>query len=151
PSGAAPSTTPKPSAGPSRSPGPSRTPGATNTPGGSTTNTGTGIGPFVVIAFVLFVGLALLVYAVARRAPRRPMHPDQAWGSLARLASRVGLGPRPSQTVYEYAGALGDAVPAARLELTTIARAKVEVAYGRAELGGDRMKRVAEAYQRLRF
>jgi hypothetical protein len=79
------------------------------------------------------------------------MHPDQAWGSLGRLAGRFGLGPRPSQTVYEYAGALGDAVPDARLELTTIARAKVEVAYGRRDLGSDRLQRIAEAYQRLRF
>ena len=37
------------------------------------------------------------------------------------------------------------------LELTTIARAKVEVAYGRHELGSDGLRRVAEAYQRLRF
>ncbi|HJP88408.1 MAG TPA: transglutaminase domain-containing protein [Candidatus Limnocylindrales bacterium] len=151
PTGVAPSTTAKPSAGPTRSPGPARTPGATARPSGNTTSTGSGIGPFIAIAVVLFIGLALLAYAVARRAPRKPMHPDQAWGSLARLAARIGLGPRPSQTVYEYAGALGDAVPEARLELTTIARAKVEVAYGRAAIGSDRMKRVAEAYQRLRF
>jgi hypothetical protein len=79
------------------------------------------------------------------------MHPDKAWGSLASLATRFGLGPKPSQTVYEYAGALGDAVPGARVELTTIARAKVEVAYGQRDLGVDRLKRIAEAYQRLRF
>jgi hypothetical protein len=79
------------------------------------------------------------------------MHPDKAWGSLANLARRVGLGPRPSQTVYEYAGALGDAVPAARFELTTIARGKVEVAYGKRALEPDRLRRIAEAYHRLRF
>jgi hypothetical protein len=79
------------------------------------------------------------------------MHPDQAWGSVARLAARVGLGPKPSQTVYEYAGALGDVVPAARIELTTIARAKVEVAYGKRDLGADRLRRIAQAYHRLRF
>jgi hypothetical protein len=79
------------------------------------------------------------------------MHPDQAWGSLGRLAARFGLGPRPSQTVFEYAGALADEVPAARIELTTIARAKVEVAYGRHELENDRLKRIAQAYHRLRF
>ena len=79
------------------------------------------------------------------------MHPDQAWGSLAGLAARFGLGPRPSQTVYEYAGALGDEVPTARVELTTIARAKVEVAYGRRDLGPDRLQRIAQAYQRLRL
>jgi hypothetical protein len=46
---------------------------------------------------------------------------------------------------------LGDAVPAVRVELTTIARAKVEVAYGRQALETDRLRRIAVAYQRLRF
>ena len=79
------------------------------------------------------------------------MHPDQAWGAVAGLAARFGLGPRPSQTVYEYAGALGDEVPMARVELTTIARAKVEVAYGKRDLGADRLQRIAQAYHRLRL
>ena len=150
PTGAPPSATPKPSAGASGSPGASRTPAPTRGPIVTSPSSG-GIAPFIVIGVILAIGVALLAYAVARRAPRKPMHPDQAWGSLARLAARVGLGPRPSQTVYEYAGALGDAVPDARLELTTIARAKVEVAYGRRDLANDRLKRIAEAYQRLRF
>jgi hypothetical protein len=79
------------------------------------------------------------------------MDPDVAWGSLGRLAARFGFGPRPAQTVYEYAGMLGDAVPAARVELSTVARAKVEVAYGRHELELDRLRAVGEAYRRLRF
>ena len=128
-----------------------RTPGPTLSPGSGGPTPGNGVGPFIAIALILLVGLVALIYAVARRTPRRPMHPDQAWGSLARLAARIGLGPRPSQTVYEYAGALGDAVPDARVELTTIARAKVEVAYGKRDLGSERLRRIAEAYQRLRF
>jgi hypothetical protein len=125
---------------------------ATLAPGGVVTpTTGTGIGPFIAIAIILLVGVGALAFAAIRRTPSRPMHPDQAWGSVARLAARFGLGPRPSQTVYEYAGALGDAVPGARIELTTIARAKVEVAYGKRDLGSDRLRNVAIAYQRLRF
>jgi len=112
---------------------------------------GTGIGPFIAIALILAVGIAALAFAAYRRTPNKPMDPNVAWGSVARLAARFGLGPRPSQTVYEYAGALGDAVPEARIELTTIARAKVEVAYGHRDLGTDRLKRIAQAYQRLRF
>ena len=112
---------------------------------------GTGIGPFIAIAMILLIGLGALAFASYRRTPSKPMHPDKAWGSLSRLATRFGLGPSPAQTVYEYAGALGDAVPAARVELTTIARAKVEVAYGRRDLGNDRLRRIAEAYHRLRF
>jgi hypothetical protein len=129
-------------------------PEPTDPGGGTTTPTdspGAGIGPFIAIAIILALGVAALAFASYRRTPNRPMHPDQAWGSLARLATRFGLGPRPSQTVYEYAGALGEAVPAARVELTTIARAKVEVAYGKRDLGSDRLRRIAEAYHRLRF
>lgn len=140
PSGPAGTFTPRTFAPPSAGPG---------APGG--TSSGTSIGPFIAIALILLIGLGALVLAALRRTPSKPMHPDQAWGSIARLASRLGLGQRPSQTVYEYAGSLGDAVPAARVELTTIARAKVEVAYGKRDLGSDRLKNIAIAYQRLRF
>ena len=121
-------------------------------PGGSgaTGDGGTSSGPFAVIAVLLLVGGAALASAAWRRGPR-PMHPDRAWGSIARLAARFDLAPRPSQTVYEYAGALGDAVPAVRPELSTVARARVEVIYGRGELGVDRMRAVAEAHRRIRL
>ena len=123
-----------------------------NLGGGPTSPTGTGgAGPFIAIAVILVIGVLALAYVAIRRAPSKPMHPDKAWGSLARLAARLGLGPRPSQTVYEYAGALGDEVPAVRVELTTLARAKVEVAYGKRDLGADRLRRIAEAYHRLRL
>jgi transglutaminase-like putative cysteine protease len=133
---------------------PSRNVPTFGTGGGGPTdpsNTSTGIGPFIAIALILLLGVGALAFAAMRRTPSRPMHPDQAWGSVAGLAARFGLGPRPSQTVYEYAGALGDEVPTARVELTTIARAKVEVAYGRRNLEPDRLKRIAQAYQRLRL
>jgi transglutaminase superfamily protein/uncharacterized protein DUF4129 len=112
---------------------------------------GAGAGPFIAIAVILVIGVLALAYAAIRRTPTKPMHPDKAWGSIARLAARLGLGPRPSQTVFEYAGALGDEVPAARVELTTLARAKVEVAYGKRDLAPERMRRIAEAYHRLRL
>jgi transglutaminase-like putative cysteine protease len=143
--------TPKPSLRAPGASGPGVPTFATGGGGGSTQDTGAGIGPFIAIALILLVGFGALAFAAVRRTPRKPMHPDQAWGSVSRWAGRIGLAPRPSQTVYEYAGALGDSVPAARVELTTIARAKVEVAYGRSELGADRLHRIAEAYQRLRF
>ena len=150
PSGSVAPSTPRPSLNlPSRPAGASS--GTITTPPTGAGGNLTGIGPFIAIALILLVGVGALAFAVYRRAPRRPMHPDQAWGSLAGLAARFGLGPRPSQTVYEYAGALGDEVPTARVELTTIARAKVEVAYGRHELGPDRLQRIAQAYHRLRF
>ena len=120
------------------------------TPRGNVTGIG-GAGPFIAIAAILAIGIIALAYAAIRRTPTKPMHPDKAWGSLARLAARLGIGPRPSQTVYEYAGVLGDEVPAVRVEVTTLARAKVEVAYGNRDLGADRLRRIAEAYHRLRL
>jgi transglutaminase-like putative cysteine protease len=148
PSGSAGPSTPRPSQALSTRP-PLPTGGVTPTsPGGNPT---TGIGPFIAIGLILLVAVGALAYAAYRRTPRRPMHPDQAWGAVAGLAARFGLGPRPSQTVYEYAGALGDEVPMARVELTTIARAKVEVAYGHRDLEPDRLQRIAQAYHRLRL
>ena len=126
-------------------------PDQTFRPAGGGTTTGTGVGPFIAVAVILVIGFAALAWAALRRVPTKPMHPDRAWGSLARLAARLGLGPRPSQTVYEYAGALADEVPSVRVELTTLARAKVEVAYGKRDLGTDRLRRIAEAYHRLRL
>jgi transglutaminase superfamily protein/uncharacterized protein DUF4129 len=111
----------------------------------------TGSGPFVVVGIILAIAVVIIGWAARRRSPRMPMHPDQAWGGLGRLAARFGFGPRPEQTVYEYAGALSDLVPAVRVEVGTVARAKVEVAYGRRELGVDRLRTVGDAYRRLRF
>ena len=152
PSGSTAAATAKPTAAPGRHlPERHRHPPTTAPGGVGSTTPSSGIGPFIAIAIILMIGIAALAFAAFRRTPNKPMHPDQAWGSLARLAARFGLGPRSSQTVYEYAGALGDAVPGARVELTTIARAKVEVAYGKRDLGTDRLKSIAIAYQRLRF
>ena len=108
-------------------------------------------GPFIAIGLILLVGVGAAAWAARRRAPRKPVHPDQAWRSLGSLARRVGFGPRPAQTVYEYASVLGDAVPSARPQLETVARAKVEVAYGRRDLGDERLRAIGDAYRSLRL
>ena len=66
------------------------------------------------------------------------------------MASRLGFGPRPTQTVYEYAGALGDVLPASRPELQLVANAKVESAYGHVVLGEERLAALNAAQRRLR-
>jgi Transglutaminase-like superfamily/Domain of unknown function (DUF4129) len=151
PSGSVGPATPRPSV-PLATVKDDESPGASLRPSiGGGTDTPTGAGPFIAVTAILLIGMLALAYAAIRRSPNKPMHPDKAWGSMARLAQRLGIGPRPSQTVYEFAGALGDEVPAVRVELTTLARAKVEVAYGHRDLGDDRLKRIAEAYHRLRL
>jgi hypothetical protein len=98
--------------------------------------------------------LTVIVGALAavawRRGPRGPISADDAYGSISRLAARLGFGPRPTQTVYEYAGALADELPTVRPELETVARAKVEVAYGGRDLPDDRMSALRQAHRRLR-
>ena len=69
---------------------------------------------------------------------------------MGRLAARFGFGPRPTQTAYEYATALGEVLPGIRPELETVATAKVEVAYGGRVLEDDRIRALRDSYAKLR-
>jgi hypothetical protein len=106
----------------------------------------------LLIAFAVL--LAVIVGAVAAvawgRGPRGPVSADDAYRSIARLATRLGFAPRPTQTIYEYAGALANELPMVRPELETVAHAKVEVAYGGRVLGDDRLASLRTAHRRLR-
>ena len=124
-------------------------PGTTGQGGGNVRGSAN-VALLVAIAVVLLVALAALVFVIWQRGPRGELTAESAWRSISRLAGRFGFGPRPTQTVYEYAGALGDVLPAVRPELQTVARAKVEVAYGHRELGLDRLHSLREAQRRLR-
>jgi transglutaminase-like putative cysteine protease len=107
-------------------------------------------GILVGTAIGLLAAVLLLAFIAWRRGPRDVTTPDDMFGSVAGLARRFGFGPRPTQTAYEYASALGDILPSVRPELQTVATAKVEVAYGRRELGEDRLAALRDAYRRLR-
>jgi transglutaminase-like putative cysteine protease len=105
----------------------------------------------VAVAVLLLIGVGGLAFVAWQRGPRGDVTPDGVWRGIARTAGRLGFGPRPQQTVYEYAGSLGEVLPAIRPELQTVARAKVEVAYGRRELGGDALRGLRDAQRRLRL
>ena len=154
-----PSGRPEPSASPgaSRSPGflrpqetlPRDQPAGGNFTGGP--RTPGAAGPLIAVAILLAIGIAAVAAVAWRRGPRGPVSADGTYGAVTRLASRLGYAPRPNQTVYEYAGALGDLVPTVRPELETVANAKVEVAYGARVLTDDRMRSLREAHRRLRI
>jgi transglutaminase-like putative cysteine protease len=129
--------------------GPSRGPGAG---GGSVTppRNGDGAGPFIIVALMLVAAVAGIAFAAWQRGPRGPTTPEGVYDGVTRLASRFGFGPRPTQTAYEYAAALGDVLPKVRPELETVATAKVEVAYGRRTLGDERIRALRDSYRRLR-
>ena len=108
-----------------------------------------GAAPYIAVTILLLITVGALAFLAYRRGPKGSQ-PDTIYGGIVRLASRLGFAPRPTQTVYEYTGALGELVPTARPELSTVAQAKVEVAYGRQSLGDDRLRALMEAQRRLR-
>jgi hypothetical protein len=116
------------------------------TPAAPPPSSGTGI--LIPLAIVLVVGLALVL--LWRRRPRRLHAPDTVYRGIVRLASRLGYKPLATQTVYEYTGMLADIVPGARDPLGVVATAEVEVAYGRRQLGADRLTTLNEAERRVR-
>jgi transglutaminase-like putative cysteine protease len=115
-----------------------------------TTGGGPGSGPFIVIGLLLAIVVGGLAFLAWQRGPRTASEPEIVWRSIVRLAGRFGFAPRPSQTVFEYTSALGEVLPNARPDLQTVARAKVEVAYGRGHLGDDRLRSLRDAQRRLR-
>ena len=152
PSASIPTTSFDPATGSSR---PTRRPFE---PGGGTTTAGkppTSAQPAdrslaVLIAVLLAGTLGSLIAFAWWRGPRGEVSPDTAWTTVAKAASRFGFAPRPTQTVYEYATSLGELVPVARPDISTIADAKVETTYARVELTPEREHAVMLAMRRLR-
>ena len=116
-----------------------------------TVKRGLPVGSFIAIGILLaaiFGGLAFITW---QRGPRKGTSADHAYRTVTRLAARFGFGPRPNQTVYEYAGVLGDVLPIARPELEMVAKAKVETVYGQGRLSDDRLRTLRDAERRLRL
>ncbi|HET9344583.1 MAG TPA: transglutaminaseTgpA domain-containing protein [Candidatus Limnocylindrales bacterium] len=128
--------------------GPSRDPGGAVVP--TRPNGDIGPGGYVLIALVLLVTVLIAAFLIWRQGPRGVVTPEGAWSGIGRLAARFGYGPRPTQTAYEYATALGEVLPSIRPELETVATAKVESAYSRRVLEDDRIRAMRDAYARLR-
>jgi len=106
----------------------------------------------LIVVTVLLLGSVVAVgVATWWRGPRGELTPESAWRGVARLGTRFGFGPRPTQTVYEYAATLGQRVPAARDDLQAVATAKVETSYGRVRLTDDGLRAVRDATRRLRL
>jgi hypothetical protein len=104
-----------------------------------------------VVAVLLALGVGGLAFIAWQRGPRGPVEPDRVYRGVVGVARRLGFGPRPNQTVYEYTDALGDLLPEARPNLSVVARAKVEVAYGKRALGPERLGALRLAQRQLRL
>ncbi len=120
------------------------------TGGGNTTRIDPGKAGLIVAALLLLVAILIVAFLAYRRGPRSASTPDGVYASVVGLARRLGFGPRPTQTAFEYAAVLGDILPAVRPELHTVATAKVEVTYGNRVLDPARLQGLRESYRRLR-
>jgi len=103
-------------------------------------------GAAIAMAMAALVGLALLIRL--RRLPRADG--SLAFGRIAGLATRLGYGPHPTQTEYEYAATLSETLPSLRDDLFVVARASVEQRYGLRAPADDAWTFLRRAYARIR-
>jgi transglutaminase-like putative cysteine protease len=110
-------------------------------------------GNALVIA-VLVLGAATYIFIRFRHLQRRwQLLPagDRAWQRLAMAADRAGVGPRPSETIYEYAGWLEDQLPRHVEPIRTVADGKVWQAYSGRRMNLLASDRLERAWARLRL
>jgi hypothetical protein len=117
-----------------------------NSSGGSSgMPTSLAIGVFVA---VLALAAGLILFARRRRLPGGG---QMTYDSVAKIATRFGYAPAPSQTAYEYADRLALVVPSVTDELRVVATAKVESVYARREPSEELKVRLMIAYRRVRM
>jgi transglutaminase superfamily protein/transglutaminase TgpA-like protein/uncharacterized protein DUF4129 len=119
--------------------------------GGAAGTTNNVAAPLIGVTVLLLLIVGSVAFIAWQRGPRSGTSADHAYRTVTRLASRFGFGPRPTQTVFEFSGSLGEVLPIARPELELVAQAKVETAYGRGILGADRLQALKAAERRLKL
>lgn len=107
----------------------------------------------LVVATVVFAALLLvwLRMQMADRRLRRLPAGDRAWQQLTAAAARAGIGQRPSETIYEYAGWLEEQLPHHREPIQVVADGKVVQAYSGQKLSLTASHRLDRALKRLRL
>jgi transglutaminase-like putative cysteine protease len=103
------------------------------------------------VAALVGAMLLLLLLAFARFQLRFRGQPvvDSVWGKARLLASYAGFAVDPSQTTYEYAAMLGDAVPDAKSPIQDIAEARVRDRYTPAGATAEDVERAVSGWRRL--
>ncbi len=105
----------------------------------------------VMIALVAVA--AIFIWFQMRRSKRRwRLLPagERAWRQLSLAADRAGVGPRPSETIYEYAGWLEDQLPKQGEPIRVVADGKVWQSYSGRELTRSTSNKLDAAIRRLR-
>jgi hypothetical protein len=111
-----------------------------------------GLPDLAVLILVLLVGAAaVVVLALARLRHLPAPEADRAYRGVVGLATRLGYGPKPTQTVYEYVDTLSEVIPSARKDLTVVGEARVVSAYGGRRGAREGMDALRSAYGRVRL
>lgn len=104
--------------------------------------------------FVALAGIAVAIggwrWFAARRRFRFLTPGDRGWARLNLAAERAGIGRRPAETFYEYAGWLEAELPSRATEIRTIADGKVWSAYSGHSVGERAIEAIERAWDRLR-
>jgi len=103
---------------------------------------------------VLVLGAAAFVWIRMRQLQKRwRLLPagDRAWQRLTLAAGRAGVGPRPSETIYEYSGWLEEQLPSHVEPIRTVADGKVWQSYSGRRMTESAGSRLEEAWARLRL
>jgi transglutaminase-like putative cysteine protease len=107
----------------------------------------------LLIAVLVLGGLIALWFRMNYLNRRWRLLPagDRAWRQLTAAAGRAGVGPRPSETIYEYAGWLEDQLPNQAEPIQTVADGKVWQSYSGRGLTLSGAHKLENALRRLRW
>jgi len=110
-------------------------------------------GNALVIVLLAAAGMAFVWFRLRRTQRRWRMLPagDRAWQQLTLAADRAGVGPRASETIYEYAGWLEDQLPRHAEPIRTVADGKVWQTYSGRRMTATASQRLDAAMARLRI
>ena len=106
------------------------------------------------VMLLLVVAAGAFIWYQMRRSQRRwRLLPagDRAWNQLTAAAGRAGIGPRPAETIYEYAGWLEDQLPRHIEPIREVADGKVWQAYSGRRMNHAASSRLDAAWARLRM
>ncbi|MGZ8562731.1 MAG: transglutaminase TgpA family protein, partial [Candidatus Limnocylindria bacterium] len=89
------------------------------------------LGNAILMAVIVLLGVAIVWLQMRRNRRRWRMLPagERVWRHLAAAAERAGIGPRPAETIYEYAGWLEDQLPNHGEPIRQVADGKVWQSY----------------------
>ncbi len=105
------------------------------------------------MVMIVLVGAAVIfiVFQMRRSKRRWRLLPagDRAWRQLTSAADRAGVGPRPAETIYEYAGWLEEQLPKQIEPIRVVADGKVLQSYSGRPLTRSGSNKLDAAIRRL--